>query len=121
MTDERRKSVRVPVYMKVINETKEFDFGFAYAKDISVGGVALDTKIFLEKKFRLKCGDRLKIKFKIPNGKLYITALGEIVRIDQDKDGSDIVGLRFSSLEEEFKKEIEVFVSETKKGNISLE
>jgi hypothetical protein len=121
MAVEKRKFARVPVYMKVINESKESDFGFSYAKDISLGGMALDTKVVIDKERKIAPGSVLKLKFKIPGGKLYITALGEVARIDKAKSGTDIIGVKFTSIDKEFSNEIESFVKESQKGNISLE
>jgi hypothetical protein len=121
MSTEKRKFARVPVYMKVINESKESDFGFSYAKDISLGGMALDTKIVLDKERKIAPGSILKLKFKIPGGRLYITALGEITRVEKSKSGTDIIGVRFTSIDKEFSNEIDNFVRESQKGNISLE
>ena len=121
MNPERRKTARVPVYMKTINETKEFDFAFSYAKDISPGGMALDTKIFLGDEKKLKIGNNLKLKFKIPGGRFYISAIGEVTRIDRSGESSVVIGLKFISLENDFLKEIENFVEESKKGNLVLE
>ena len=121
MQGEKRKYTRVPVYMKVINETRESDFGFSYAKDISSGGMALETKIFLEEGFNLRIGDTLKLKFKIPGGRFYITALAEVVRIDKHKKWADAVGVKFTSMEDDFRKEIENFVNQMRSGSLSLE
>ena len=118
---EKRKAPRIPVYMKVINESTEFDFGFSYARDVSEGGLALDTKVLLGSKFDLAKGNVLKLKFKVPGGKLYVTALGEVVRIERDDDGNCIIGVKFVSLENDFKEEIRNFVEEVKKGDLSLE
>lgn len=120
MNQERRKYPRVPVYMKVINETKEIDFGFSYASDISAGGLALDTKVILDNKINLKEGSILKIKFKIPGGRLYITAIGEVTRLGKNGNTDKTIGLKFTDLEDDFRKEIQVFVDQSKKGNISF-
>jgi len=106
--------------MKVIDETKEINFGFSYASDISAGGMALDTKVVLDNKINLTQGSVLKIKFKIPGGKLYITAIGEVTRLGKNDDNSGTIGLKFTDLEDDFRKEIEVFVDQSKKGNISF-
>jgi len=106
--------------MKVINESQELNFGFSYAKNISKGGMALDTKILLDESIDIKKGDTLKLKFKIPGGRLYITVEGKVTRISKTEIGNCIIGLKFSSVDGEFKKEIEKFVEETKKGNLSL-
>ena len=121
MQKERRKFVRVPVLMKVINESKEYDFGFSYAKDLSAGGMSLDTKVILNRKVNLKEGDTLKLKFKIPGRKLYISGLGRIVRIDKGRDDNIVIGVEFLNLDEAFRVEIEDFVNQTAKGSLRLE
>jgi len=120
MSDDRRRAPRVPVYMKVINETKEANFGFSYARDISSTGIALDTKVIIDESVKVKMGSLLKIKFKIPGGRLYITALGEITRLEKQGKENSVIGLKFTSIEDDFKKEIDFFVNESRKGNISF-
>ncbi len=121
MDKERRRAKRVPVYMKVINESKEQDFGFSYAKNISEGGMALDTKVFLDDKIKIKEGSNLKLKFKVPGGKFYITSSATVIRIEKQNLGNTIIGVKFSGMTDDFKREIKTFVNEVKKGNLSLE
>lgn len=117
---ERRKFARVPVYMKIVNESSEYDIGFGYAKDISTGGMALDIKVGRGPK-RPKAGDAMRLKFKIPSGKLYVTVDAHVTRIDSGSEGSMMIGLRFINIQEDQAKEIEKFVEATRKGDLVIE
>lgn len=121
MAVERRQSVRVPVSMKVINESGQSNFGFGYAKNISTGGMALSTEVLLDENAEIKVGSNMRLKFKIPGGKLYITVDAEVTRAQKKGDELLNIGLKFTSLDEEFKKEIDYFVRQTEKGNLTLE
>jgi c-di-GMP-binding flagellar brake protein YcgR len=106
--------------MKVINESVEYNFGFSYARNISSGGLALETKVLLNDDIKLDIGSILKLKFKIPGGKLYISIRGSVTRIEETDLGNSLIGIKFENIPDDFKEEIDNFVKEIEKGNLTL-
>ncbi|MFH1727826.1 MAG: PilZ domain-containing protein [Pseudomonadota bacterium] len=82
---DKRKYPRIPVYMKILNDEGEMHFGFSYAKNISKGGIGLETRILLEESFHIEKGMILTLKFKLPTGNHVNTVKGKVIRIDEKK------------------------------------
>lgn len=106
---EKRKVPRVPISMKVDNQTTE-KIVFGYARDISRRGIAVNAEIVDESKDLPRIGDTFSLKFKLPSASLVITAVGKVVRMDLYDNKPPVLGMEFIELDPEFSSVIDDFV-----------
>lgn len=106
---EKRKVPRVPISMKVDNQTTE-KIVFGYARDISRRGIAVNAEIVDESKDLPRIGDTFSLKFKLPSAALVITAVGKVVRMDLYDNKPPVLGMEFIELDPEFSSVIDDFV-----------
>ena len=114
-TKEKRKTPRVPVYAKIQTSKGDRDFCFSYAKNISETGIAIEPRIYIEKKLDIKIGETLKLKFKLPNGGLFLNLSGKVKRVD-DNDfpyGQEfpLIALEFVDVPDEFQSELKKYIN----------
>ncbi len=103
---EKRKTKRVPIHVKVVGLKEDKDFCFSYARDISAEGIAISPQIYLREDKNLKIGDLLKLKFKLPQGKNFLTIHAFVLRIDHES-----IALKFKDLIPDFQNEINNYIN----------
>lgn len=115
--EEKRKYIRVPLAVKVTNvRTKEFHF--FYSKDISMGGM------FLETKDPYPVGTEVELDFFLPikDGKERLVIPGKVTRVqpfDVTKKDQPIpgMGIEFSQIEPSHASAISNFIRLTLGAN----
>ncbi|MDD5687062.1 MAG: PilZ domain-containing protein [Elusimicrobia bacterium] len=109
---EKRKYIRVPIYIEIYIEESNYknrqtgkrDICF-YTSDISVGGISLASPVTFD------VGSEISTRFKLPNAEKPIHLVGKIVR--QQFNGDNYVegiGVEFNGVGFEDKKLIEEYV-----------
>lgn len=100
-----RRGYRVLLRAKVKGAQDDGVF-FCTSQNISVSGILIET----EKP--LAVGDQLSCSFYLP-GSAHITAEGEAARVEVAADGKHHCGIRFTSIDSDFKNAIESFIAES--------
>lgn len=98
---KKRKGVRLPVQVKILEESGYFNFSFAYGMNISSQGMAIEPKIIFCQKKEVSEGSQLKLKFKLPGGKYFLALAAEVVWI-KGKEDQQSYGLRFIDPPQDF-------------------
>ncbi len=109
---DKRKADRVPVSMNVEHADRDEAIGFGYARDISIEGLAVDAQALVDGKQAPATGTYLRMRFKLPKSNLVITAHGQVVRVDGEKE-APCIAVAFSKLDPDFKNEIAQYVRST--------
>ena len=105
---ERRKARRVPVSMKVGSD-EGTPLGFGYASNISRNGLAIEAQALVDPPHPPSEGSMLRLRFKLPESDLVISAGARVVRVDLQPNWPRLA-LEFVDLSPDFLEEIERFV-----------
>jgi hypothetical protein len=108
LRQEKRKSPRVPVSMKVAGEGGE-TIGFGYAINLSEEGLAVEASALAEGEEIPPVGSEIRIRFKLPKSDLVIALLARLVRVERN-DTIPRIGISFVDLTPEIRTEIRRFV-----------
>lgn len=107
---ERRSYVRVPVKIRMLARYEGEGAGelYFFSKNLSAGGVFLESDILLEK------GTRIYLEFVLPHDPKLIIVKSEVVWIKEDTGQgphtSAGMGIKFLNLDEENRKAIVDFI-----------
>jgi type IV pilus assembly protein PilZ len=108
-SQERRRHLRKPISLKVTNQQSGF-FTYYISTDISAGGM------FLRAEEPLLKGTMLDLEFSLPNSSNSIQTSAEVVRSvtpSPDSSRESGMGIRFISINEKDREEIDSFVKQT--------
>ena len=103
---ERRRHARFPVRIRIQYRTAD-QFFQDYVKNVSIGGIFVETSNPLAK------GTRLQVEFSLPGMKAPIRTEGVVVHRLPGKSGLGVgggMGIRFSELDQRSKKVLEDYV-----------
>lgn len=107
---ERRNFLRVPVKIRMLARYEGEETGqlYFFSKNLSAGGVFLESDLLLEK------GTKIYIEFVLPSDQRLIIVKSEVVWIKEDTGQQPLsspgMGIRFINLDEESKKAIVNFI-----------
>jgi len=107
---ERRRFVRIPVKIRMLARYEGEESGqlYFFSKNLSAGGVFLESDILLEK------GTKIYIEFVLPTEQKLIIVKSEVVWIKEDtgqqSSGTSGMGIRFINLDDESRKAIIDFI-----------
>lgn len=107
--DEKRKTNRIPVNMKLIQDGKIDYYGFSYITNISIDGIALESRFEFNPQNTPKVGNVLQMKFKLPGSTVFLDVKGQITRVDITHDHPHI-GLKFVEVPPDACSEINKYV-----------
>ena len=108
---EKRQAVRVPISMNIdAPDSSEF-LGFGYARDISEKGLKIDAEALFEPVRLPFVGSELRMRFKLPRGRLVITAIGKVIRVEPETL-PPFFAIEFVDLIPEFRLEIRQYVEQ---------
>lgn len=108
--EERRKFIRIPVKIRMLARYEGEESGrlYFFSKNLSAGGVFLESDILLEK------GTKIYVEFVLPSDQRLIIVKSEVVWIKEDTGQQPFstagMGIRFLNLDEESKKAIVDFI-----------
>ncbi len=109
--EEKRNTPRANVKLNIRMAQENVDsFGEYYALNISAGGIYIETK------YPLALGTKLKLDIRLKDGTSIIRGKGEVVWSSEGSEGSDEygseggMGIRFKELDEASKKIVEEIV-----------
>ena len=108
LTVQLVRSRRVSLRVKVISKKDEAEF-FCLSHNISLTGMLIETEFFLE------IGNTILCRFTIP-GSIDVETEGEIVRSARTMDGAYQHGIHFTTLNRQFRHEIDVYIASIVRG-----
>lgn len=108
LTVQLVRSRRVSLRVKVISKKDAVEF-FCLSHNISLTGMLIESEYFLE------IGNTIVCQFTIP-GSIDVEAEGEIVRSARTMDGAYQHGVHFTTLNRQFRHEIDVYIASVVRG-----
>ena len=96
--------------MKVQSNFEELIFG--YARDISTSGISVSSEVVSSIDAIPSIGQTLTLSFKLPKQEHKITVVAKLVRVDLQEGQLPVLGLAYTDLQKESKKNIEAFVNQ---------
>ncbi len=108
LTVQLVRSRRVSLRVKVMSMKDEVEF-FCISHNISLTGMLIETEYFLE------LGNTIECQFTIP-GSIEVETEGEIVRSARTMDGAYKHGIHFTTLNRQFRHEIDVYIASIVSG-----
>jgi CheY-like chemotaxis protein len=108
LTVQLVRSRRVSLRVKVISKKDAVEF-FCISHNISLTGMLIETEFYLELGCVILC------QFSIP-GSIDVESEGEIVRSARTMDGAHQYGIHFTSLNRQFRHEIDQYISSIVRG-----
>jgi len=83
--------------------------GFGYAQNISESGLSVDAQALEDRRPLPGVGSKIRMRFKIPNADVVVTAQGKVVRVDLGAT-SPLFALEFVEMEPDFREAIRRYV-----------
>jgi uncharacterized protein (TIGR02266 family) len=108
---EKRSSDRKPIKVQItVHDGEGFGDLYFETKDLSSGGVFIASDLLLD------VGEKLHLEFQLPNTSSPIVVEGTVVRVIRvprmpSKDFKPGMGIKFTKISEEHKKQLEEFLN----------
>lgn len=106
---EKRRFARLPVQVKVLEQSQAYNFSFGYGQNISYEGMSVESRILFPDKKKVKPGSKLQLRFKLPGGTLFLDLKGEVVWVKEEAANPSF-GVRFLELSGDYQGDFDRFL-----------